>query len=190
MYSTGYLHQQVRKVFGNVTGQSSYPDHSNQMIGKFQEDRSDLYKEFPMPTRRPHDHIGSSKFKVEIAGVTVGAFTALEGIEAVTEVVTYSDGDDLNVRKRPGRTTYSNIILKRGFTNSHELWDWYKLVIDGKVERKSGSIVVTGEDGSEITRYNFFEAWPCRWKSLVLDAKKPGTIIEELEIVVEKIERG
>ena len=62
---------------------------------------------------------------------------------------------------------------------------------DGKIERKAGSIILAGDDGSEIMRYNFFEAWPCRWKSFVLNASsKTKSIIEELEIAVEKIERA
>jgi phage tail-like protein len=94
------------------------------------------------------------------------------------------------LRKRPGRTKYSNIVLKRGFVNSDELWQWRKKVIEGKVERKSGSIIVCGDDGSEIMRYNFFEGWPCRWKSLTLNTGEPGTLVEELEIAVEKIEHA
>ena len=143
-----------------------------------------------MPNRRPFDHLVSNKFKLEIEGVTQGQFTAISGLESFTEVIEFSDGGDVIVRKRPGRTHFSNIILKRGFTNTDELWTWYKAVIDGKIERKSGSVIVVGDDGSEIMRYNFFEAWPCRWKSLVMDAAKEGTIIEELEIAVEKIEKG
>lgn len=143
-----------------------------------------------MPNRRPHDHLVTSKFKVEIEGVTQGAFAALEGIESTTEVVQFTDGDDLILRKRPGRTDYSNIILKRGYTNSDELWNWYKAVVNGEVERKSGSIILCADDASEIMRYNFFEGWPCRWKSLVLDASKTDALVEELEIAVEKIERG
>lgn len=143
-----------------------------------------------MATRREFDHIGNAKFKIEIEGVTQGAFTAVDGLEARTEVVTFVDGSDMLTRKRPGRTTYTNIVLKRGFINSAELWNWYKLVIDGKVERKSGSIIVLAEDGSEIIRYNFFEAWPCRWKGFTFEAMGAGTLVEELEIVVEKIERG
>ncbi len=144
-----------------------------------------------MPNRRPNDYIGNSKFKIEINGVTVAAFAAVEGVEAHTEVITYVDGNSMRVLKRPGRTTYSNIIFKRGYINSVELWEWYKAVVNGKVERKSGSIVVMDEAFSdEIFRYNFFDAWPCRWKSLELDALKPGSLIEELEVVVEKIERG
>jgi phage tail-like protein len=144
-----------------------------------------------MPNRRTNDHLVTSKFKIEIEGVTQGAFAAMDGIESTTEVVHFADGDDIIERKRPGRTRYSNIILKRGFVNTDELWIWYKSVIDGKVDRRSGSIILTGDDGSEIMRYNFFEAWPCRWKSFVLNASsKTKSIIEELEIAVEKIERG
>jgi phage tail-like protein len=144
-----------------------------------------------MPNRRPNDHLVTSKFRIEIEGVTQGAFAAMDGIESTTEVVHYADGSDIIERKRPGRTRYSNIVLKRGFVNTDELWNWYKNVVDGKVERRSGSIILTGDDGSEIMRYNFFEAWPCRWKSLVLSASSNTRgIIEELEIAVEKIERG
>ena len=143
-----------------------------------------------MPTRRPFDHLGNSKFKIEIDGVTQGAFTAIDGLEATTEVIEFAEGSDTENRKRPGRTFYSNILLKRGYTNSDELWNWYKLVIDGKVERKNGSLIICAEDGSELARYNFFEAWPCRWKNFVMDARGRGTLIEELEVVVERMERA
>ena len=143
-----------------------------------------------MPTRRQFDHLGSAKFRIEIEGVTQGAFSAVDGIEASTDVITYVDGSGILVRRRPGRTKYANIVLRRGYVNNTELWDWYKAVTEGRVERKAGSIIVCDEAMDEIFRYNFFEGWPCRWKSLVMQADLPGTLVEELEIVVEKIERG
>jgi len=142
-----------------------------------------------MPNRRPNDHLVNSKFRIEIEGVTTGEFLAVEGLESNTEVVHYADGGDIRNRKRPGRSSYSNIVLKRGYTNNHELWNWYKRVLDGRVERKAGSIIVCGDDGSEILRYNFFEGWPCRWKSMELNAMGPtGNLVEEIEIAVEFFE--
>jgi phage tail-like protein len=143
-----------------------------------------------MPNRREFDHLVSSKFKVEIEGVTVAAFTSFEGIESETEVIQFDDGDDLIVRKRPGRTHYANLVLKRGYINTDELWNWYKKVIEGKLERRSGSIISLADDGTEILRYNFFEGWPCKWKGFVFDANKRGTLFEEIEIAVEKVEKG
>ena len=143
-----------------------------------------------MPNRRANDHLVSNKFKVEIEGVTTASFTTFEGIDTETEVVIFNDGDDLMVRKRPGRTTFANLVLKRGYTNSDELWKWYKNVADGKVERKAGSIISLADDGSEILRYNFYEAWPCRWKGMKFDANINGTLFEEIEIATENVERG
>ncbi len=143
-----------------------------------------------MPNRRDFDPIGNFNFKVEIEGVTVAAFQEVSGLEVTIEVIEFQDGDDLILRKRPGRASYSNVVLKRGYINTTELWEWIKKVVDGTVERKSGSIILNADDGSEIVRYNFFEAWPCRWKGFELDGAGSGTLIEELEIALEKIERG
>jgi phage tail-like protein len=143
-----------------------------------------------VPNRRPFDHIGNFNFRVEIEGVTQGAFQSIDGLEANVEVVEFQDGDDLMLHKRPGRVSYSNIVLRRGYTASEELWQWMKATLDGTVERKAGSVILAADDGSEILRYNFFEAWPCRWKGFELDGKGTGVAIEELEIAVEKIERG
>jgi phage tail-like protein len=143
-----------------------------------------------MPNRREFDHIGSYNFKVEIEGVSVAAFQEVGGLEVTTEVIEFQDGDDITTRKRPGRTSYSNIVLKRGYIASDELWEWMSNTIDGTVERKSGSVILADDTGSEIVRYNIFEAWPCRWKGFTLDGKGTDVAIEELELAVERIERG
>ena len=143
-----------------------------------------------MPNSRSFDHRFNGKFKIEIEGVTQGAFAACDGLEARVDVVDFSDGDNLTARKRPGRTRFANIVLRRGMVNNTELWNWFEAVTAGQIQRKAGSVIVCGDDGSELFRYNFFEGWPCRWKSLELDADKPGTLVEEIEIAVEKIERG
>ena len=134
---------------------------------------------------RPHDHIGAYNFKVEIEGVTTGAFKAVDGLDSETEVIEYQDGEDLTLRKRPGRTKYSNIVLKRGYVNNDELWKWRKQVIEGKVERKSGSIILLDDAGMAVMRYNFFEAWPCKWKGFSLDGKGSDVNVEEIELAVE-----
>ena len=142
-----------------------------------------------MPQRKL-DHIGNFNFKVEIEGVTQAAFRNVDGLDSETEIVEYQDGDDLILRKRPGRTKYSNIVLKRGYVNTDELWQWRKKVIEGKVERKSGSIILCADDNTEVMRYNFFDGWPCKWKGFSLDGKGTDVNVEEIELAVEKIERA
>jgi len=137
------------------------------------------------------DGVGNFNFKVEIEGVTQGAFRNVEGLDSETEVIEYQNGDDIVLRKRPGRTKYSNITLKRGYVTSPELWEWRKKVINGLIERKSGSIILLGDDSQkEWARYNFYEAWPCKWKGFTLDGKGTDVNVEEIELACEKIERG
>ena len=49
---------------------------------------------------------------------------------------------------------------------------------------------VCGDDGEEIMRYNFYEAWPCKWKGFTLDGKGTEVNVEEVELAVEKLEKG
>ena len=60
-------------------------------------------------------------FHLEIEGVTgdakqiVGGFKSVSGMDSTTEVIEFKQGNDVRVRKKPGRTTYSNIVLERGY---------------------------------------------------------------------------
>lgn len=139
---------------------------------------------------RGYDHIGNFNFKVEIEGVAAGQFKAVEGLGSETEVIEFGGTTDTIRRKRPGRHKYTDITLKKGFTNTDALWKWRKAVVDGMVDRRSGSIILCADNGQEVMRYNFFEAWPTKWKGFTLDGKGADVDVEELTITTEKIERG
>ncbi len=91
---------------------------------------------------------------------------------------------------RPGRPKIGNLKLVKGYVNTDTLWCWCQDIIDGKVKRKSGSVVLLSDSGEEVTRYNFFDAWPTRWSGFRLNGKGSDALVEELELVVERIERG
>ena len=140
---------------------------------------------------------GAYHFLLEIQGVVadtkvvVGGFKSVSGMDSETEVISFKQGNDLVVRKKPGRTTYSNIVLERGFTATDDLWQWRKNIEDGKIDRRSGSVIIYDQDGqTEVARYNFFEGWPCKWTVPENDATSSSMAIEKLEIAVEKVERA
>lgn len=137
--------------------------------------RSDPYRKF--------------NFLVEIDGIATAGFLTVEGIETLTDVIHYREGNEnAALRKLPGLHKYANITLKRGVTANRELWAWRKTVLDGQTNRKNGSIVVLDESRQEVMRINFFNAWPCRWKVGSLDAMESEVLIEELDLVVEGLE--
>lgn len=140
-----------------------------------------------MATGNRTDALVGGYFSVEIDGINVGNFKEVSGLNSETEVVEDRGGMDKTARKIPGKIRYQNIVLKRGWTGSGELWKWRKSVIDGKAERKSGSIILYSSEDKEILRYNFFEAWPCKWEGPGLAGGSTETMIETVELVHEGV---
>jgi len=137
-----------------------------------------------------NDPFGAFNFLVEIDGITAAAFTEVSGLEVDVDVIEYREGSDasLGVRKLPGLVKYSNIVLKRGLTADHSLWDWIKSVIDGAVQRKNMSILLLDDQRQPVLRWNIRRAWPRKWTGPALNAKTSEVAIESLEIAHEGLE--
>ena len=142
------------------------------------------------PSIHKGDYLPAHNFKIEIDGVIAGGFKEILGLESEIEVIEFKDGDDAITHKRAGKAKYKNLILKRGFVSDASLLEWYKKVLAGKTERKSGSIIYLDRENNEVLRYNFFEAWPCRWKAPELNSGSDTHLVEEIEFVCEKVERA
>ena len=105
---------------------------------------------------------GNYNFLLEIAGgsyvtenkVVVGGFKSVSGMDSETEIVEFKQGNDMIVRKKPGRTTYANIVLERGYTATDDLWAWRKNIEEGKIDRRSGSIIILDQDGLHDLRHD------------------------------------
>jgi phage tail-like protein len=136
-----------------------------------------------------NDPYRAFNFLVEIDGVTAAGFSECSGLSTETEVIEYREGSDRGgVRKLPGLTKYSNIVLKRGITASRDLWNWRRVVINGGVDRRSGRIVILGEDRNPVATFRFIEGWPSKWEGPKLSAKGNEVAIETLEIAHEGLE--
>ena len=133
-------------------------------------------------------YLEAYRFIVELDNVNVGSFRTMSGLGTKQDVVEFKLGGDKSVRRKPGRTSFGNIVLERGFSTGRELWDWRKNVVDGKGDRRSGSIVFLNPDASEARRYNFFRAWPVSWDGPSLAASGTDMAIEKLELAVEWVE--
>jgi len=138
------------------------------------------------------DPFRNFNFKLEIQGLTVGGFSDVSGFGASTDPIEYREGgENRTVRKLPGLTKYNNLVLKWGLTDSKVLYEWYRDVVNGKITRRSGSIVVYDIDGvTEKVRWNFYEAWPTKWDAPDFTAKGNDVAVETLELAVERVERG
>lgn len=137
----------------------------------------------------------SCKFKVELDGITEAHFREVEGLAAHIEVLEYQEGgENRKMHKLLGQTRFSNIVLRRGVSDSLAFWKWIESTILGqKIERKNGAIVMLNRDGSPAIRWTFERAWPTRYEGPELDATSNGIAIEAIELAhdgIKKMSKG
>lgn len=120
---------------------------------------------------------------VELDGMLVAGFSEVSGLSVETEVQEVSEGG-LNqyVHRLPTQTKLIPLVLKRGMTMSNELWNWYSDVIEGRIQRKSGSIILYNELDEEFRRWNFYEAYPTKWTGSDLNAANSEIAVEMIEL--------
>jgi phage tail-like protein len=137
----------------------------------------------------PHNNFN---FLVEIGGVTRYACQEVSGLESTTDVIEHREsGDPTTPRKLPGQTKYANIVLKRGITSDDDyFFTWHEKVVNGKIERQNGSIILLDNGGDEARRWNFVNAWPAKWTGPSLTAEGNDVAIETLELAHEGLVRG
>lgn len=138
------------------------------------------------------DPYRNSRFLLEIDGIVQAGFSDVTIPDISTDPIEYREGnEDTTVRKIPGLTKYGNLILKWGITNSMELFEWRKQVIQGKTgeARKNIAVILQDEGGNSAARWEFKEAWPSKYDAPDLSAKGNDIAIETVEIVHEGMDR-
>ena len=141
-----------------------------------------------MPRPNPYKNF---RFLVEIDGITQAGFSDCSGFGSNVEVIEYREGGDpATVYKLPGKSSYPDIMLKWGISDSRDLYDWHLSAITGSVDRKNGSIIVLDDGGQEKIRWNFFSAWPSKYDGPDFTAKGNDVAIDSLTLSCERLERA
>jgi phage tail-like protein len=132
-------------------------------------------------------------FLVEIDGITQAGFQECGGLDSTVAMIEYREGTDRpnHTRKLAGLTSFSAISLKRGITDSDELYQWHMNTVNGATpDRRNGSIVLLDETGAEKIRWNFTQAWASKWTGPAFNATSNSVAIESLEIMHEDLQRA
>jgi phage tail-like protein len=105
----------------------------------------------------------------------------------------------VSVRKSPGRTQFSPIVLERGVTHDHDFEAWANKVWTGagpavelslKDFRKDMRIEVLNEAGQLALAWRVYRCWPSEYVALAeLDANAGAVAIEHLVLENEGWER-
>jgi phage tail-like protein len=139
-------------------------------------------------TARRVDPFPTFKFHVAVGDITEAAFAECSGLEMSTEVFEYIEGG-LNeyIHKMPVRTKVSNVTLKRGFTTSNELYDWYREMEDALRQGKGFNfrqVTITLRstvNQQALMRWTLDRAFPVKWSSPAFKTDEAAVAVETLE---------
>ena len=83
---------------------------------------------------------------------------------------------------------YPNVTLKRGINGYLELYNWWKAVRDGELQRRDVTIKLLDEQRQEVMRWLLRDAWPVKIEAGPLNAQGNEVAIETLELAHEGFE--
>jgi len=132
----------------------------------------------------------AGKFVFTVDGLTIGAFTEVSGLSVQIEVEELAEGgQNQYTHKLPGRMKWPNLVLKRGVTDTDNLFAWFsKSSGDGfagagnKIERHGGAISLVDAAGKTVRTWHFTGAYPVKWSGPKFAASSRDLAVEELEV--------
>lgn len=107
----------------------------------------------------------SSRFVVEIGGVIDFGIQAFPAIQSSSAVILYKDGGTGQEYTIPGRAS-NEVTLQQMLVPNSIFYLWRKSVIDGRVDRRSVSVIFLSDSGEETSRMNLFNCWPKKWTTV------------------------
>ena len=99
---------------------------------------------------------------------TAGFFKEATGFDSeseVTEIKRSMPNGRTDVIKAMGNTKWGDIELKRGVDQDKTLWNWRKLIVDGKLKeaRKDCTVTMLDYEGQTVVTYSIVNAWPKKY---------------------------
>jgi len=150
------------------------------------------------------DPLVATSFYLELAGDSGPVnITSVDGLQVEIEKAEYTqrtaDGKFVQQVGMSKPKFAGELTIKRLAPldmSSDKLWEWFMAIrekgmsaTDRATTRKDGSIVLYGTDLVEVSRWNFFHAWPSKIQADSLDATKNDPIHESITLQYEKLER-
>lgn len=131
-----------------------------------------------MPSHQPEPLFRISCFEVLIGKRELG-FAEVGRLTSETDLYALSD--------RPVHR-FATVVLKRALTTSTELFDWRRLIVEGKDDRRDVTIrQLSAPGGKVVNSWRLVRAWPCRWSGSAFDAMSNEVAYEELELTFDDL---
>jgi phage tail-like protein len=144
----------------------------------------------------PRDPLVSYRFLVELGSDIAASFTECSGLQGELEFEEYQEGGLNGMRHKLQKTAkWGNLTLRRGVTDSSELWDWFNARVQGtlaspKGERRDIAVILWDTAQSEQrVRWDVTGAYPVKWTGPELKGDSNTVAIEALELTHNGVAR-
>jgi phage tail-like protein len=131
---------------------------------------------------------------LKIGGAEAAVFfkeaTGFDSESEVSETKRSLPNGRTDVIKAMGHTKWSDIELKRGIDQDKTLWNWRKLIIDGKLKdaRKDCTVTMLDLEGQSVVMYSIINAWPKKYTGVGLNADSNEAAVEGVTLCHEGFE--
>ena len=107
------------------------------------------------------------------------------------EVLEYREGSDPEAasRRQPGRSSFTTLVLRRGFNGSLTLYQWYEETEQGSPDaKKSLQLDLLNEASDPVATWKFTNVFPARYMISPLDAQDGGVVVETIELAFDTVD--
>ena len=130
--------------------------------------------------------------EIKVEGVATqicdAAFAECDGLEVTMDVKTIREGGNNGKQIRlTGPMNYGTLTLKRGMTETFDLWKWVELMQTNPEIRADAEVVLFSPDKQVRAKFFLASCLPIKLKAPAMNAKDGGVAIEEFQLAYESL---
>ena len=114
-------------------------------------------------------------------------FQSVSGLSVEYDVEEFKEGGENRfTHKLPGRTKYTDLVLKRGMLTDSEVTKWCLAAFRDREFRPTDiSVILMNEQSEPLRTWNVAHAIPKKWSVTDLNANDNAVVIETLELIYQ-----
>jgi phage tail-like protein len=133
------------------------------------------------------DPYAAFRYAVEIEQIVVGGFSEIGGLAFESDIEAFREGGNNDSERQlvGAIKAPSRLVLRRGLGDATGLWEWFRDVVSGRIERRDVSVLLVDAERNEQMRWKFVRACPVKWSGPELKARSSEVAVESIEFVHE-----
>ncbi|MFN8075056.1 MAG: phage tail protein [Kineosporiaceae bacterium] len=150
-----------------------------------------------------YDPIVAQNFWLELDGEIVTSLISVSGLDIEVAVsprkIGFPKAVQNEIKVMGNRVQASDLSLARVApldSKGDKMWQWFNAIRNGGMsatnrasQRKNGSVVMFDTTLTEVSRFNFFNAWPSKISTDQLSVESAEVVKETITLVIERLER-